>query len=71
MAASKDALETEREPVPLHLRNAVTPLMKYIGYGSGYQYAHDFESNRAENMPCLPESLRGRRYYDPKEKQGG
>ena len=40
MAAAEDAAETAREPVPLHLRNAITPLMKRIGYGSGYRYAH-------------------------------
>lgn len=67
MAASKDALETERESPPLHVRNAVTPLMKNLGYGKGYQYAHDFESGRAEDMSCLPDSLRGRRYYKPKK----
>lgn len=67
MAASVDALETEREPVPLHLRNAATGLMRRLGYGKGYQYAHDFESGRAEDMDCLPESLRGRRYYNPKK----
>lgn len=66
--ASKDALETEREPVPLHLRNAPTGLMKGLGYGQGYQYAHDFESGRAEDMQCLPDNLRGRKYYGEKVK---
>jgi putative ATPase len=65
--AQKDALETEREPVPLHLRNAPTPLMKGLGYGQNYQYAHDFESGRAEEMECLPENLKGRKYYKEKE----
>jgi len=65
MAAQKDAVETEREPVPLHLRNATTGLMKRFGYGEGYQYAHEFESGRAENMDCLPEGLKGRKYYRP------
>lgn len=64
-AAAKDALETEREPVPLHLRNAATGLMKHFGYGEGYQYAHDFDSGRAEDMDCLPEGLKGRKYYRP------
>jgi len=64
-AAAKDALETEREPVPLHLRNAATGLMKRFGYGEGYQYAHDFDSGRAEDMDCLPEGLKGRKYYRP------
>jgi putative ATPase len=63
MAAAKDALETEQQPVPLHLRNAPTPLMKQFGYGGGYQYAHDYESGRAEEMNCLPEALRNRKYY--------
>ena len=67
-AARKDALETEREPVPLHLRNAPTPLMKQLGYGHGYQYAHSFDSGRAEEMDCLPEGLRGRKYYEPKAR---
>ena len=68
-AAQKDALETERQPVPLHLRNAPTSLMKQLGYGQGYQYAHDFESGRAEQMDCLPENLRGRKYYKPSRGQ--
>jgi len=64
-AARKDAVETVRDSVPLHLRNAPTGLMKRFGYGEGYQYAHDFESARAEEMECLPESLKGRKYYNP------
>ncbi|MCI0490226.1 MAG: replication-associated recombination protein A [Blastocatellia bacterium] len=68
-AARKDALETEREPVPLHLRNAPTSLMKQLGYGEGYKYAHDFESGRAEDMECLPEALRGRHYYKPASRE--
>ncbi|HEV2386009.1 MAG TPA: replication-associated recombination protein A [Candidatus Acidoferrales bacterium] len=59
-----DLAGTEAEPVPLHLRNAVTPLMKSVGYGKGYQYAHDFEE-KTTDMPCLPASLAGRRYYQP------
>jgi putative ATPase len=68
MAAAKDALETEQQPVPLHLRNAPTSLMKQVGYGSGYQYAHDYQSGKADEMTCLPEALRGRRYYQPNER---
>jgi len=64
-AARKDALETEQEPVPMHLRNAPTSLMKQIGYGEGYKYAHDFDAGRAEDMECLPEKLQGRKYYKP------
>ncbi|MGC2402301.1 MAG: replication-associated recombination protein A [Acidobacteriaceae bacterium] len=52
------------EPVPLHLRNAATPLMEQFGYAKGYQYAHDVEG-RVANMDCLPESLRGREFYHP------
>ncbi len=54
------------EPVPLHLRNAVTKLMKDIGYGKDYRYAHDAAEGTTD-MECLPEKLRGRRYYVPKE----
>jgi putative ATPase len=52
--------------VPHHIRNAPTRLMKDLGYGRGYQYAHDFEEQTAA-MDCLPESLKGRRFYEPKE----
>jgi putative ATPase len=71
-AAQRDAIETEREPVPLHLRNAPTGLMKGLGYGEGYKYAHSFEGGRAEDMDCLPEGLRGRKYYkpNPRDKSG-
>jgi putative ATPase len=62
-AAAADAAATSREPVPLHLRNAVTSLMARVGYGAGYRYVHDDPSARDE-MPCLPEPLRGRRYVD-------
>jgi len=53
------------EPVPLHLRNAPTPLMKQFGYGEGYQYAHDVEEGVAD-MECMPETLRGREFYHPR-----
>jgi putative ATPase len=62
--AAADATATAREPVPLHLRNAVTPLMKHQGYGQGYRYVHD-DPSAQEQMPCLPEPLRGREYYRP------
>ncbi len=67
-AAAADAARTAREPVPLHLRNAVTPLMKGIGYGQGYRYVHD-DPRAREEMPCLPDALRGRVYWgtDPGE----
>ena len=59
-----DVEATAAESVPLHLRNAPTKLMKGLGYGRGYQYAHDLESKVAD-MECLPENLRGRVYYQP------
>jgi putative ATPase len=59
-----DVEQTSADPVPLHLRNAPTVLMKGLGYGKGYQYAHDVESKVA-NMECLPDNLRGRIYYQP------
>jgi putative ATPase len=52
------------EPVPLHIRNAPTPLMKEIGYGKGYQYAHNYE-DALTDMSCLPDSLAGSKYYQP------
>lgn len=63
-AAAEDAERTAREPVPLHLRNAVTALLKSAGYGEGYRYVHDDPAAK-EEMPCLPEPLRGRTYYRP------
>ena len=69
-AAAEDAAETAREPVPLHLRNAVTPLMKRVGYGGGYRYVHDDPAAR-EEMACLPERLRGREYWKGEEDGDG
>jgi putative ATPase len=60
----QDVERTAAEPVPLHLRNAPTQLMKGLGYARGYQYAHDLESKVA-NMQCLPDNLREREYYAP------
>src|SRR6201988_3152211 len=65
-AAVNDAAETAREPVPLHLRNAVTPLMKNSGYGKEYRYVHSDPAAK-EEMQCLPEQLRGRKYFNPEE----
>ena len=65
-SAKRDALTMLDEPVPLVIRNAPTGLMKDLGYGDGYVYAHDVE-NKVADMECLPESLRGRRYYHPTE----
>jgi putative ATPase len=60
----QDVEHAAAEPVPLHLRNAATGLMKKIGYGRGYEYAHDAEGKVA-SMECLPDNLRGRVYYRP------
>ena len=63
-AAKKDAAAHIAEPVPLHIRNAPTALMKQLDYGKGYQYAHDTAA-KLTAMECLPDSLRGREYYRP------
>ena len=63
-SVQQDVEQTAAEPVPLHLRNAPTKLMKNIGYGKGYQYAHDAEE-KVTGMQCLPDSLRDRVYYHP------
>ena len=63
-AVRADIEATAAEPVPLHLRNAPTKLMKELNYGRDYQYAHDVEG-RVADMECLPSSLAGRRYYQP------
>jgi putative ATPase len=60
----QDVEQTAADPVPLHLRNAPTGLMKGLGYGRGYQYAHDLEGKVAD-MQCLPDNLRDRVYYQP------
>ncbi|HET9741637.1 MAG TPA: replication-associated recombination protein A [Terriglobales bacterium] len=60
----EDVEKTAADPVPLHLRNAPTGLMKAFGYGKGYQYAHDLESKVAD-MQCLPDNLRDRQYFHP------
>jgi putative ATPase len=67
--AARDALETRAEPVPLWIRNAPTGLMKDLGYGKGYRYAHD-EADGVAEMECLPEALAGRRYYRPSDRGG-
>jgi putative ATPase len=66
-AVQADIENTRQEPVPLHLRNAPTRLMKELGYAAGYKYAHDEEGRIAE-MDCLPEALKGRRYYEPTQE---
>ena len=66
-AAAHDAVRDVAAPVPLHLRNAPTTLMKGLGYGEGYQYAHD-EAEGVARMSCLPDHLAGRRYYEPTDR---
>jgi putative ATPase len=63
-AVQADVERTAAEPVPLHIRNAPTGLMKNLGYGKGYQYAHDLE-NKVADMQCLPDNLKDRTYYHP------
>jgi len=63
----EDVRKTEADPVPLHLRNAVTGLMKNIGYGEGYKYAHDYDE-KVTGMRCLPDNLLGRVYYKPTDQ---
>jgi putative ATPase len=63
----EDIRKTEADPVPLHLRNAVTGLMKNVGYGKGYEYAHDYEE-KVTGMQCLPDNLLGKVYYKPTDQ---
>lgn len=63
-AAKQDALHEIAEPVPIHLRNAPTKLMKDLNYGKGYEYAHDTQ-DKLTSMTCLPDSLQGTEYYHP------
>jgi len=64
--AVREVRQGDNPGVPLHIRNAPTRLMKDLGYGRGYQYAHDYEDQTAA-MECLPDSLAGRRFYEPKD----
>lgn len=66
-AVQKDIKKTIDEPVPLHLRNAATKLMKEVGYGKGYQLAH-FYDDRLTTMPTRPESIADNIYYRPTEQ---
>jgi putative ATPase len=65
--AAEDAGKDVAEPVPLHLRNAPTRLMKELEYGKGYKYAHN-EADAVADMSCLPPALEGRKYYQPTER---
>jgi putative ATPase len=66
-AVQSEIEHTRQEPVPLHLRNAPTRLMKELDYAKGYKYAHD-EEGRVADMDCLPDSLKGRTYYHPTQE---
>jgi putative ATPase len=66
-AAAEDAHRDVAQPVPLHLRNAPTPLMKSLNYGKGYKYAHN-EDDAIADMSCLPPALEGRTYYEPTDR---
>jgi putative ATPase len=66
LAATEDVKQLGALPVPLHLRNAPTPLMKGLGYGRGYKYAHDYEGHVVEQQH-LPDKIADRRYYEPSD----
>jgi putative ATPase len=66
-AAQEEIERSRQEPVPLHLRNAPTRLMKELDYAKGYRYAHD-EEGRVADMDCLPDALRGHTYYHPTQE---
>ncbi len=66
-AVQAEIEQTRQEPVPLHMRNAPTRLMKELEYGKGYRYAHD-EVEKVADMDCLPDSLRGHTYYHPTQE---
>jgi putative ATPase len=63
----EDVQQTEADPVPLHLRNAPTGLMKNLGYGKDYQYAHSYQ-DKVTDMQCLPDNLVGRSWYKPTDQ---
>ena len=67
LSAKADALTQLADPVPLHIRNGVTKLMRDEGYGAGYKYAHDYEE-KVTDMRCLPDSLLGKTYYEPTDQ---
>jgi len=65
--AARDATKMLQHPVPMHLRNAPTKLMKEIGYSKGYKYAHNY-ADATTDMQCMPEELSGRQYYEPTDR---
>ena len=66
VSAKKDVQETLNESVPLNLRNAVTDLMKELGYGKNYKYSHDYDAEEGK-QDYLPKKLMGRKYFKPKK----
>ena len=64
---AEDIKKTRNDPVPLHLRNAATRLMKDLGYGKGYQLAH-YHADKLTTMQTMPDNLIGREYYFPTEE---
>ena len=66
-SVQEDVVRTRNDPVPLHLRNAPTPLMRNLGYGRGYRYAHDYEEAQVEQQH-LPDAIKDRRYYHPTDR---
>ena len=68
LRAKADIKNKRIDPIPLHLRNAVTELMKELNYGSGYKYAHDFKDHLAPNIDFMPKNLKGKRYYYPTDQ---
>src|SRR5262249_49720859 len=65
--AAETVQQSPNDPVPLHIRNAPTGLMKSIGYGKGYRYAHNYE-DAITDMTCLPDSLAGTKFYEPTDR---
>jgi putative ATPase len=63
----QDVERTRADPVPLHLRNAPTPLMRNLGYGRGYRYAHDYDDAQVEQLH-LPDAIKDHHYYEPSER---
>jgi putative ATPase len=67
LAVQEEIKKGSNDPVPLHLRNAVTPMMKNIGYGKGYKYAHDYEGHFVEQQN-LPDSVKDKKFYTPSDQ---
>ena len=63
----EDVARTRADPVPLHLRNAPTPLMRNLGYGKGYRYAHDYQEAQVDQQH-LPDAIKDHTYYEPSDR---